>query len=206
MELMVKYVWGVTMLGTRVIVTYNCNMFCNCCEFKCAPYRKGSMAVGEFKEKVQASYNNGYKDYINIEGGEPFLNAGIIHKYLKAIFNTTSKKYIKTNGYWGTMEPFLDILMEFKKADLNGLIIEYDYYHSLFIDIEIIRQATLMARTCGLEVIIKACFNTQNISSPEDIKTFEYIKIFNKEFKNMNYSFRTIKENKTNTKENIILL
>lgn len=183
------------MNGTKVIVSYNCNMVCECCEYSCAPFKKGRMSVKDFHEEVNYSFWLGYSDYIKIEGGEPFLKPSILFKYLKSIININSKKYIKTNGYWGNIDPFIDIIVELKKNDLYGLIFEYDFYHSIFIEIETIKKAIAKAIKCDIDVSIKSFFNTKNLSCNEDIKTYEYIKEIKNQYKNVNLIF----ENKSPT-------
>lgn len=193
---------GVNMKGTKVIVTYNCNMMCYCCEYKCAPYKKGIMGVNDFRNKVFTSYSEGYIDYIDIAGGEPFLNPGMIFKYFKAISKIDSKKIVSTNGYWGNIEPFIDILVDLKKQGLNEIIIEYDYYHSPFIDINTIKEAIIKTLKCGIEISIKAYLNTKNLGSIEDIRSYEYIKEIKNEFKNIKLIFTNTSQNKTSRSSN----
>lgn len=202
---MLKCVRGVVMNGTKVVVSYNCNMVCDCCEYSCAPYKKGRMNVKEFQKEINYSFSLGYSDYIKIEGGEPFLKPSLLSKYLKSIIDIDSKKFIKTNGYWGNMDPFMDIIDGLKKNDLYGLIFEYDFYHSIFIDIQTIKKAISKAIKCDIDVSIKSCFNTKNLSCIEDIKTYEYIKEIKNQFKNINLIFENRPPTPKSINERLIL-
>ena len=177
------------MHGIRAVVTYRCNMMCSVCEYKCTPYKRGFMSVKVFEEKVKNAVSIGYKDYICISGGEPFLNPAILNRYLKVIYSIKVKKIIQTNGFWGNYEPFLDIITGLMEHGLNGIAFEYDYYHGLFIDLDVLRNAISKALKCGLEVTLSAFLNTANLSSPEDIYTYEAIKKIKKEFKEIKLKF-----------------
>lgn len=210
---MLKYGRGVDMNGIRIIVTYNCNFMCGNCRYKCGPYRKGIMEVNSFRNKIVKLYEDGYKDYIIIEGGEPFLYIGMIYKYLKKIKNIDAKKYIITNGFWGNIETYLYSLSELKEIGLYGIIIEYDYFHSAFIDISTIKCAIEKALKNGLNVTLKAVFLTKDISVKADILTFDFIKRIRESYKNIGYIFECINANdqnsllkfKTNIKEKVVM-
>ncbi|SKA90233.1 4Fe-4S single cluster domain-containing protein [Caloramator quimbayensis] len=177
------------MNGMRFIVTYNCNFSCSSCRYKCGPYKKGVMDSNIFRNKALKLYEEGYKDYLIIEGGEPFLHIGTIYKYLKKIKNIDSKKYIITNGFWGKMDTYLYSLSDLKEMGLYGIIIEYDYFHSAFIDILTIKSAIEKALLNGLNISVRAAFLTRDISVKADIITFEYIKEIRKNYKNIGYIF-----------------
>lgn len=196
---------GMHLKGTKIITTYKCNILCNNCEYKCAPFRKGAMPVYYFKQEIEKSINRGYDDYINIEGGETLLNPSIVYRYLKSIQDIKTQKYISTNGFWGKTEPYIDIILDLKKYDLHGIIIEYDYYHSVYIDFEVIKAAIRKIERCGLKVFLKAFFNTKDISSIEDKKTYEYIKAINNEFKNIHFILKTNEITASIKNENLIL-
>ncbi|TDT58452.1 radical SAM protein [Fonticella tunisiensis] len=177
------------MKGVRVVVTYNCNIMCSHCKYGCSPLKKGIMSPNEFEERVVDEYNRGFEDYIMIEGGEPFLHSGTVFKYMKKILHLNTKKYIVTNGFWGGLEPYTDILQDFKRNGLSGIVIEYDYFHSLFINMNTIKEAIIRARIADLDVKLKAVFVTGNIKDKSDIKTFEYIKKLKNEFNGIEIVF-----------------
>lgn len=182
---MVIYVGGVRVKGIKIIPTYNCNITCGCCEYKCAPYKKGIMKVREFDTRVHNLYKEGYTDQITIEGGEPFQDPAQLYKYLKSISDLDSKKIIETNGSWGNKETFLDIIYELKKIGLYGIKFEYDFYHSVFINMDTVMKAIEKAIRCGLVVMVKARFNSANASSKEDRKTFDCLKEIRSRFDNI---------------------
>lgn len=177
------------MKGMKIIVTYKCNMICECCEFKCAPYKKGFMGIKEFDSKVNSSFQEGFVDYVNIAGGEPFLNSGVLFKYFKAMTNIKTKKIITSNGYWGEIEPFTHIISDLKKLGLNEIIIEYDYFHSKYIDRKTIKEAISKCFLCGIDVSIKSTFNTKKLDCSEDIITYEAVKDIKREFNNIRLIF-----------------
>jgi MoaA/NifB/PqqE/SkfB family radical SAM enzyme len=153
------------------------------------------MEVGDFEEKVINSYKEGYKDYLIIEGGEPFLEAGILYKYLRKIWSIPMDKYIITNGYWGTMESYMDILEDLKKVGLSGIIFEYDYFHSIFINIETVKQGVQKCISQGISVSFKSDFISGDMKSEEDVKTFEFVKKMRREFKTTRFQFNDLSKN-----------
>lgn len=187
------------MKGIRVITTYKCNLMCSSCKYRCSPSKKGVMNPLKFKDVVESAYNEGYKDYLIIDGGEPFLYASSIYKYLKKIKAFNIKKYIVTNGYWGQLDNFIDILSDLKSFGLNGVIIEYDYYHSIFLKEEIIKEAVAKCALSNLEVQIKSCFNTDGIKDEMDIETFEFVRRIKVEFNIAGFIFEKSKQNNLDT-------
>ena len=188
---MVKYVRGAYMNIIRAVVTYKCNFMCSNCNLKCGPYKKGIMKVDEFDKNIRNSYKRGIYDLLLIEGGEPFLYAGMLYKYIKKTSDINLKKYIATNGYWGNIEPFNVILGDLKSAGLNGIIIEYDCYHSMFTDTDTIKCAIEKCKINGIKVFIRSNFNTNGISEKCDELTFNLIKELKREFKKTGFIFNT---------------
>lgn len=164
------------MKGIRVIATYKCNIMCSNCRYGCSPSKKGIMDPLRFENEVSSAYNEGFRDYLIIDGGEPFLYTSFIYKYLKKIKYLDVKKYIVTNGHWGQTDTFIDILSELKNFGLDGIIIEYDYYHSVFLDELTIREAISKGAVSSLEIHMRASFNTDGIKDEADVKTFEFIR------------------------------
>lgn len=192
---MLKYGRGVLMSGINIVVTYKCNIRCPFCRYNCGPSRRGIMKIKDFKNEVLRAYSAGYNSYIVIEGGEPFLEPAMIFKYLKNIHRLNADKYVITNGFWGNREIFWDILRDMKKVGLKGIIFEYDFFHSVFISMDTLREAVMMCRKLGLEVSFKANFISGNIKNEIDIKTFEYIKNIKKEFNNAGFIFNDLNKN-----------
>lgn len=178
------------MKGTRAVVTYNCNIMCSCCNYRCGPYKKGFMSVKHFEEQIKCYYNEGYGDYIIIEGGEPLLQSGIVFKYLKSIRNLESRKYIVTNGYWGNLEAYIYILEDIKNMGLSGVILEYDYFHSRFIDFRTIQNAIEKLLQWNLEIWVKAFFLKPDINCEEDEITFSYIKKIKTNYNGVKFIFQ----------------
>lgn len=195
---MLIYGRGVVMNGIRIVVTYNCNLACSNCKYKCGPYRKGIMDINSFRNGIIKLYERGYRDYVIIEGGEPFLHTGVIYKYLKKIKNVDTKKYIVTNGFWGDIGTYLYILNDLKEIGLFGIIIEYDYFHSSFIDISTVEKAIEKSLKNGLVVNIRASFLTKDISVKADVITFEYIKRIRESYKNIGFIFECINDMQSN--------
>lgn len=187
------------MKGIRIITTYKCNIMCSNCSYGCTPSKRGIMNPSKFKEEVFSAYNEGFRDFLIIDGGEPFLYASQMYKYLKKIRELEIKKYITTNGYWGDMDTFLGILHELKKLGLDGIIIEYDSYHLVYLDKETIEKAVEKVVLSNLEVHIRASFNTDGLKDEMDIKTFELIKKIKESCGISSFIFeRTEKINKNN--------
>lgn len=180
------------MKGIKIFVTYKCNIICPFCTYNCGPHRKGIMKVNDFRSKVEKAYNSGYRNYIVIEGGEPLLEPAMIYKYLKTTYRLNMDKYIITNGFWGNNEIFLDILEGLKGVGLKGIIFEYDFFHSLFISMDILREAVLVCNKLGLESIFRANFISGDIKNEIDIKTFEQIKKIRKEFNSSRFIFNDL--------------
>lgn len=183
------------MNGIRAIVTYNCNIMCSNCRFKCAPYKKGIMSVNDFYSKFKGAYDEGYNDYLIIEGGEAFLHTGIIFKYVKKVSSININKSIVTNGFWGRLDPYLDMLQDFKKLGVNEIIIEYDYFHAEFIEKYIIAEAIIKCLKSDLNVSIRSTFLTKDINTEPDRATFELIKELQKEFRKVKFIFEEINPN-----------
>jgi MoaA/NifB/PqqE/SkfB family radical SAM enzyme len=177
------------MRGIVAVVTYNCNAMCSICKYKCAPYKKGIMDAAEFQSRVKEAYNEGYRDYLTIQGGEVFLHTGIIFKYLKKINDLSIKKQIVTNGFWGFMDPYVDILQDLKKLGVEHIILEYDYFHSLFIEKETVLKSIDRCIRSKLNISIKSMFETQGIQTEADMKTFELIKYIKNKYNNLNFIF-----------------
>jgi organic radical activating enzyme len=186
--------------GIRAIVTYRCNMMCCICENRCAPYKRGFMGVKVFEEKIKNAAGE-YIDYICISGGEPFLNPAILNRYLKGISCIKAKKIIQTNGFWGNIDPYIDIIIGLKEQGLSEIIFEYDFYHAVFMDIEIVKNAISKALKCHVEVSLTSFFNTSNLSSPEDIFTYDAIKKIKKEYNEIKLIFTS--SNRKNNFKNI---
>jgi MoaA/NifB/PqqE/SkfB family radical SAM enzyme len=180
------------MSGTRIVVTYNCNIMCSHCIYKCGPHRRGTMDTDNFFKAAADAGSNCHNEYISIAGGEPFLHSGIIYKYLKSVNLINLKKNIITNGYWGNIEPFMEILLDFKEIGLDGIIIEYDYFHSIFINTDTVKNAIDKSLKAGLSVMLKSCFVTNNISDKRDVRTFEYIREIKNKFGNINLMFEVL--------------
>jgi MoaA/NifB/PqqE/SkfB family radical SAM enzyme len=180
------------MKGMKVIVTYKCNIMCSSCRYKCGPHKKGIMEVNCFEEKVTESYREGYRDYLFIEGGEPFLESGILYKYLKNIIHLKMDKYIVTNGYWGDMDSFMDILEDLKRVGLKGIVFEHDYFHSLFINRDKVKQGILKCISQGIHISFKSDFVSGDMKSEEDIKTFDFIKEMKESFKGTRFIFNDL--------------
>lgn len=192
---------GISVKGIKIYFTYNCNIMCNSCKYKCGPHKKGIMPIDTFKQEVLKAYNQGFRDYIQIEGGEPFLHIGTVFKYMKKISSLECKKYITTNGYWGYIDYYLDTLADLKKLGLNGVIIEYDYFHSIFIDKEIILNAIEKIKKTGLEVSIRSTVVSNSLKEKTDIITFQLLKDIRKEFGRIRIDFELINDNKNNLKD-----
>ncbi len=188
---MVKYVRGVTMKGIIAVVTYNCNIMCSSCSYGCGPHRKGIMSPECFKEKVMEAYDKGYTDYLEICGGEPFLHTGIVFKYLKKIRDININKIVVTNGFWGKMDNYTDIIMYLRKRGIAKVILEYDSFHSVFIDQETILAAVRKCSMCGIDVVIRAVFQTSNLSTPYDLKTLDIMRSIRKRWGNLVFECKT---------------
>jgi molybdenum cofactor biosynthesis enzyme MoaA len=173
---MVKYVRGVLMNGIIAVITYNCNITCSNCSYGCGPHRKGMMSPECFKQRVTEAYSQGYGDYLEIAGGEPFLHTGIVFKYLKKIKHIETKKLIVTNGFWGRLNYYMDILMELKDSGVSEVVLEYDSFHSVFIDQETILEAIKKSFHCGIGVRIRSGFETSSLSTAYDLRTLELIR------------------------------
>ncbi|SEF84957.1 4Fe-4S single cluster domain-containing protein [Caloramator fervidus] len=165
------------MKGIRAVVTYHCNFMCSSCRYKCAPFKRGIMNPLHLRIEVLKAIEEGFNDYLIIEGGEVFLNAEVIYKYLKKLKDVNIKKYVVTNGYWGNFDIYNRILYDLRKLNLSGVIIEYDYFHSFFVDIKTVKEAAKKVLNNNLDLIIRANICTKDLSSPEDIKTIEDIKL-----------------------------
>lgn len=183
------------MNGIKMIVTYNCNIMCSNCRFGCAPYKKGIMGVKEFYNRFIEAYDEGYKDYLIIEGGEIFMHTGTVFKYLKKISSTDIKKIIVTNGFWGNIDPYISILENLKDLGVNEIIIEYDYQHAAFIDKSVVIEAIQKVIKAGLNVSIKSTFITSGLTEETDRMTFEFIKEVKEKFRSINFIFSEV--NKT---------
>lgn len=85
------------------------------------------------------------------------------------------------------MDTYLYSLSDLKEIGLYGIIIEYDYFHSAFIDILTIKSAIEKTILSGLNISIRAAFLTRDISVKADIITFEYVKEIRKNYKNIGY-------------------
>lgn len=177
------------MKGIRVVATYNCNLMCPSCKYKCGPHKKGIMTVELFKEKVLNSVNEGYSDYLIIDGGEALMDTGIIFKYLRATNKINIKKYVVTNGAWGEYESYLYIVDDLKKSGLTGIIFEYDYFHSKYIDIEKIKAAINKALLCDVKVYVRACFLDGGLKEEVDMNTLMYLKDIKRDFSDINFIF-----------------
>ncbi|WP_342455509.1 radical SAM protein [Caloramator sp. Dgby_cultured_2] len=171
-----KHSNGGCMKGVRVIVTYQCNFLCHHCRFRCAPYKRGFMNQDEFEDKVLEAINEGYNNYIIIEGGEVFLNPSMLFRYLKKIKDIDIKKYVITNGSWGNLDIYFRILKDLKGFGLSGIILEYDYFHKPFIDEDKLKDAIDKVLKNDLELILKGILLTDDISTYEDIETLKEIK------------------------------
>jgi MoaA/NifB/PqqE/SkfB family radical SAM enzyme len=198
------------MSGTRIVVTYNCNIMCSHCIYKCGPHRRGTMDTNDFHKAAADASISRSNEYITIAGGEPFLHSGIIYKYLKSAGPINIKKNITTNGYWGNIEPFMEILLDFKEIGLNGIIIEYDYFHSFFISMDTVGNAIEKCLKAGLNVTLQGSFVSNDISDKRDVETFEYIRKLKKISGHINLLFEVLKEDSTSElykfdKEKIIL-
>lgn len=180
------------MRGMRMVVTYNCNIMCSCCSYKCSPLKRGMMDLKDFYQEVTDAGEEGYGDYIIIEGGELFLHTGMLFKYLKKISKLCMKKYIVTNGFWGNCDPYLDILRDLKKWGAGGVILEYDYFHSVFIEKNVIKEAIKKCQVNGIPVRLKAFFTSGDISSREDKITYGLVKEFISEFKGLEVIFEEV--------------
>ncbi|KRQ86131.1 Radical SAM superfamily protein [Caloramator mitchellensis] len=182
------------MKGIRFVVTYSCNFMCSICRFKCAPFKKGFMPVDKFYEHFLSAFEEGYRDYIIIEGGEAFLDIARVYKYLKKIKNYCLKKYIVTNGYWGDIDIYYSVLNDLKKIGLNGLIIEYDYFHKPFIQEKTILNAIRSALCNNLNVTLRALLKTDNLSCIEDTMTIKNLKDIKDKFEDLNIIFETMEQ------------
>lgn len=188
---MVKYVRGVFMNGIVAVVTYNCNIMCSNCSYGCGPHRKGMMSPECFRQKVAEAYSQGYDDYIEIAGGEPFLHTGVVYKYLKNVKHVKTKKRIVTNGFWGRLDYYIDILEALKNSGISEVVLEYDIFHSVFIEEETILDAIRKLCICGIDARIRAGFETSSLSTPYDIKTLEIIKSIRKKQDWVSFECRT---------------
>lgn len=193
------------MKGMRLIVTRNCNITCSHCEYECGPHRKGIMSVKNFKNNFLEGYREGFNEYIIIEGGEIMNHSGIVFKYLKGISSYDIKKILVTNGFWGNLEIYRDILKELRNIGASTMLFEYDYFHSLYIELDTIRKAIMKATECGFDIEIKCSFITNNIGVEIDEITFNYIKYFKEHFNNIRFNMVYI-DNETNlNKERVFL-
>lgn len=184
------------MKGIRIVITNNCNIMCGNCINKCGPNKRGIMEPGDFNRRVMEAYESGFKDYIIIQGGEPFLHTGMLYKYLKKLRNINMKKHVVTNGFWGDVEPFFDILEELKKIGLDSIIIGYDYYHSVYIPEKVIEGAIEKILLNGFELGIKSTFKTDGITDEFDKRTFEIIKGMKSKYKEARFIFEKMEMDK----------
>jgi MoaA/NifB/PqqE/SkfB family radical SAM enzyme len=196
------------MNGMKIIVTYNCNIMCSNCRYGCAPYKKGIMGVKEFHARFNEAYDDGYRDYLIIEGGEVFLHTGTVFKYLKKISSADIKKIIVTNGFWGKIDPYVNILQDLKDLGVGEIIIEYDYQHAAFIDKSVVVEAIQKALKSGLNVSVKSTFITSGLTEEADRLSFGFIKEVRERFKDVNFILDevTASNRRLNTyKEKVIL-
>ena len=191
---MVKYSRGVLMKGIVAVVTYNCNIMCSSCSYGCGPHRKGVMSPENFKDRVTEAYASGYSDYLEISGGEPFLHTGMVFKYIKKIEGLDIKKSIVTNGYWGGQDYFFDILADLKHCGVDEIILEYDSFHSVFINQETILEAANKAGICGMKVRLRAGFETSSLSTRYDWVTLDIMRSLRKRHNKLIFECVSIEE------------
>lgn len=173
------------MNGIRIVTTYNCNIMCSSCKYKCGPHKKGIMDPNNFYKKVEEGCEQGFRDYLIIDGGEPMLHSDMVYKYLKRIDGFSGSKYVVTNGYWGNQAWYYNILEDLKRVGLDGVIFEYDYFHSVFIEFNVIRNAIKKAAELELDISLKAVFTSGDIKENIDRRSFEYVKSIRREFENI---------------------
>lgn len=190
--------------GIQIAVTYHSNICCSCCSYNCAPYKRGWMQPDQFQNNVEKAVAQGYTDFIQIEGGEPFLNSALLYRYLRSILKYHIPVYIRTNGFWGNLQPYTEILGKLMENGLRGITLEYDFFHSASIDFKTAIHALQTAGRTGLERRVLAHFETSDISTIQDEKTFQYLKAFRSHYVDMRYIFNVMKCDQKHMGTNIV--
>lgn len=179
------------MKGLKVVVTYKCNFMCSNCRYSCTPYKKGAMDVQKFKREVCQAMDEGYNNYVIIDGGEYFISGGLVFKYLKSIDKINIKKSIVTNASWGKKELFNYTLQSLKKCGLDEIIIKYDYFHSPFTDADTIKESIKKSIKMDFKVAICSTFESESVNTSKDIYTYNFIKDINENFSDIKFIFES---------------
>lgn len=182
------------MRGISVICTYNCNIMCTSCTNKCGPHRKGIMRPEIFEYRVRCAYEQGFSDYILIRGGELFKHTGMLFKYLKRIDDLKCKRIAVTNGFWGDMDHYINIIYDLKERGVDEIRFEYDFFHSVYIKEQTLLEAIKKTVKAGLSASLEACFETEDISSKNDEATMKLVNDIRKEFRGIKVQYITVKK------------
>jgi MoaA/NifB/PqqE/SkfB family radical SAM enzyme len=133
-----------------LLLTYKCDAECEFCYYNCSPKQGGLMPI-EMAINCWRSMKNlaGDSVKIHITGGEPFL----YWQHLVEIFQECKKSdlgrvdMIETNGFWATDDKIIkDRLKALDGIGMNRLKISCDPFHQEYVDIELVRRLTHIAK------------------------------------------------------------
>lgn len=137
--------------------TYQCNIQCAHCCFKCSPKRIEKMPVDEARRVVKGVFSSG-KSYIELWGGEPFLNYPELLELTAFCSSSGLKVGIDTNGFWGkVLGSAKEKLQELADAGLNRILVSIDTFHNKFIPVEHALNVIRAAKEVGIDSRVWFC-------------------------------------------------
>jgi hypothetical protein len=118
-----------------------------------------------------------------------FTDAGISSRIITGVADGGSHAWniVKVNGTWYN----IDLTWDDPITSNGKQILEYDYFHSRFIDFKTIMNAIEKSLQWNLEVWIKAFFLKPDINCEEDEITFDYIKKIKKSYSGVKFIFKS---------------
>ena len=115
--------------GLHLLLTYQCNLECDHCFVWGSPWQSGTMTPGTIREILRQAGDLGTVEWINFEGGEPFLYYPILVWGVREAAEQEYQVRIVSNSYWATAEAdALEWLKPFAGL-VQDLSISSDLFH-----------------------------------------------------------------------------
>lgn len=141
--------------GCDFLLTFKCVAKCRHCPYMASPFRKGVMAVDDFKNYMTVLADEQSLDWIAFNGGEPFLFYKTLKRCIEIAHRLGQREIsVFTSGYWGGSQANAQFkLHELKKAGLTSIYFSVDAFHQEFVPFRSARTAINAARAIGFDEI-----------------------------------------------------
>ncbi|HLK68901.1 MAG TPA: radical SAM protein [Bryobacteraceae bacterium] len=154
-----------------LLLTYHCQASCAHCVIRAGPNRHEQMSLEDARTWIHeiASYRDGYVCVLSLTGGEPFSDLDLLRAVVESASESALCVSITTNASWATSrEAAVNILLSLPR--ISSLAISTDVHHQKFVPFQVVQNAILAARECGVAAYVSIVGDGDNDLAFQRIK------------------------------------